>query len=372
MTKKTEQDPFNAFGWDEATSEIDFFGEVEKSVNPEKEDEATEVEEEEESTETKEEENKEEEDKDVFQDFEKVEEEEEEEEEENPTDPKGDSTTNIKSSVKHLFDEGILSLDEDEELPEEIDNEYLTSKIEASIEKKFEESIAGLPDEVKNIIKYVHNGGALKDIISTVTEDSGISEDIDMDEERNQEKVLKHLLKEEGEDDELIEAQIEFFKDSGKLSSIAQKKFDKWKKDKKADAEKLIEYQKKQKALARENQNNFRKGISELLSNNEEVKGLTVSKKEIKELPNYIGNTYEKLQYGIQITPFYRDLFEALKDEEKMITLAKLVKNDFDFGDMKKDIATKQSQKLKEDLQRQSNNKPKRSSQKKSRLIDYL
>ena len=37
--KKKEQDPFNAFGWDEETTEVDFFGEIEKSVNPAKEEE---------------------------------------------------------------------------------------------------------------------------------------------------------------------------------------------------------------------------------------------------------------------------------------------------------------------------------------------
>ena len=367
MTKKTEQDPFNAFGWDEETSEIDFFGEIEKSITPEKEEKAEEVEDVTDVTDPIEEKKEEEEDTDIFQEFEQVEEQEEDtdgEEEEKPADPDKDSPVNIKNSVKHLFDDGTLELDEEEELPEEIDSDYLKNKIEASIEKKFEESISDLPDDVKNIIRYVHNGGSLKDIVSTLTQETELSEDIDMEEEKNQEKVLRHLLKEEGEDEELIEAQVEFLKDSGKLSSISQKKFDKWKKDRKA--------QKKAKIAARENQAKFKKDISTLLSENPEVKGLSFSKKEIQELPSYISDTSVKLQDGRSITPFYRDLFESLKNPEELLAIAKLVKTKFDFSDIKKELSTKHSKKLKEDLQRQTDNKPKRSSQKTNRLIDYL
>lgn len=368
MNKKTEQDPFNAFNWDEESTEIDFFGEVEKNMAPEKEEEEeVEVVEKEEETSKNKEEDKEEEN--VFEDFENLDDDKEEEED---VAPLKKTTTNIKESVKHLFEEGTLVLDEDEEVPEEIDNEYLTSKIEASIEKRFEEGIASLPDEVKNIIRFVNSGGALKDIISSVTQDTGISVDIDMDEEKNQEKVLKHLLKEEGEDDEFIEAQIEFFKDSGKLSSISKKKFERWKKNKDLDSQKLIEEQKRTKVAARENQARFKKEIGVLLSENPEIKGLNFSQKEIQDYPSYISDTSVKLQDGRSITPFYRDLFESLKNPEELLAIAKLVKTKFDFSDIKKDINTKQSKKLKEDLQRQSENTPKKRSSHKKRLIDLL
>lgn len=369
--KKKEQDPFNAFGWDEETTEVDFFGEIEKSVNPAKEEEEVS----EETTDTKEVEEPEKkedevEDTEVFKDLEISAEDEEEDIEEDEEEDSPAPSKNL-SSYKHLFDEGILELDEDEELPDTIDEKYITSKMEASIEKKFEESIGDLPEEVKNIIKYVHNGGDYRDFINNLNESSSISEDIDLDDEKNQEKVMRVLLQEDGQDEEEIDTQIEFLKDTGKLSSISQKKFDRWKGNKEKESQKLIEQQKQQKALAKENQLQFKKSISNLLMETEEIKGLSVSQKEIKELPNYISNTSVKLQDGRQITPFYRDLFESLKDPEKLVALAKLVRNDFDFGDIKKGIVTKQTQKLKEDLQRQSNNKPKRSSQKK-RLIDLI
>jgi len=366
---KEKQDPFNAFNWDEETTEVDFFGEVEKSVQTEKkEPENTEVEEEvEKKTETTEEEPE-----DTFQDLEIVEEE-EEDSSENDEASSEKSTTNIKESIQHLIEQGLIELDEDEELPEDVDNDFLTSKIEASIEKRFEESIQDLPDEVKNIIKYVHNGGDLKDIISNLSESSDINEDIDLSEESNQEKVMRYLLKQDGEDDELIEANIEFLKDSGKLSSVAEKKFNKWKASQEEATQKIVKQQERQKLLAREQQVKFKKDIGEYLTENEEIKGLAISRKEAKELPNYISDTTIKLEDGRKITPFYRDLFESLKDKDKLIAIAKLVKSDFDFSDFKKNIVTKQTKELKKDLQRQENKSPeKRSSQKKVRLIDLI
>ena len=46
-------------------------------------------------------------------------------------------------------------------------------------------------------------------------------------------------------------------------------------------------------------------------------------------------------------------MFEAIKDPNKVAILAKLVKNDFDFKDIKVKAATETTLKVKEDLQRQ-------------------
>ncbi len=351
-----EKSPFNEFNWDSEITDVDFFGEIQKIQEkvPEKEEKK----EEEKSKEEKIEEEK------IFEDL-------IEEQEENSSETLEKPSTGLKDSLQYLIEQGIIELDENEELPESVDNDYLTDIIDKSIEKRFEESIKNLPEDLKNIIKYVNNGGSLEDIITILSESSELSEDIDLSDESNQEKVLRYLLKQEGEDDEIIEANIEFLKDSGKLAAISEKKFEKWKNDKKTELEMEVENQKKQKQLLKENQIKFKKDISEYLSSNNEIKGLTISKNEEKELPSYISDTSIKLQDGRQITPFYRDLFEALKDREKIIALAKIIKSDFDFSSMKKNIVTKQTQKLKEEIQRQEKSTDKRSSQK-TRLIDLL
>ena len=254
----------------------------------------------------------------------------------------------------------------------EVTQDLLAERIEQSIEKRFEESIKGLPGELKNIIKFVSNGGNFYDIISNYASNENLDPDVDMTDEVNQERVLRAILEEEGKDDELIDSQIEFYKDSGKLENIANKYFDKWKENREKEVEAQVEQQRLAKQQAAQNQKVFKKELTTFISESENVKGLSINKKDVEELPDYISNTTVKLQDGRQITPFYRDLFEAFKDKEKVVILAKLVKNGFDFGDIKKEVSTKQAREIKNELQRQNKNQPKEAHKTQKRLVDLI
>ena len=61
------------------------------------------------------------------------------------------------------------------------------------------------------------------------TSKDGLTLNIDLNKEENQQKVLEVLLKEEGLDDDLIETQLTFLKDGGKLKAFAEKKYNNWK-----------------------------------------------------------------------------------------------------------------------------------------------
>ena len=282
------------------------------------------------------------------------------------------SATSYKDLYTSLKSSGILAVEEEEDETTEVTQDLLAERIEQSIEKRFEESIKGLPGELKNIIKFVSNGGNFYDIISNYTEGAALEPDVDMTDEANQEKVLRAILEEEGKDDELIDSQIEFYKDSGKLANIANKYFDKWKKDREKEVEAQVEQQKLAKQQAAQNQRTFKKELTTFISESESVKGLSINKKDAEELPDYISNTTVKLQDGRQITPFYRDLFEAFKDKEKVVILAKLVKNGFDFGDIKKEVSTRQAREIKNELQRQNKNQPKEAHKTQKRLVDLI
>lgn len=372
MNVKETNDPLDSFNWDSQVGEVDFFGEVENVTNP-KVEELEKKEEEETAKEVKDAETEDE--KDIFKELEDNADVEEVEEETEETDKETSekSSSTLKESLKYLVEQGVVELGEGEDLPEDIDNDYLMDTIDKTVDKKLEESIKSLPEELKNIIKYVHNGGDYRDLLDTLAESSEIDEDIDITDEKNQEKVLKVLMSQDGEDDEIIEAQIEFLKESGKLASIAEKKFNKWKEERAEEMKEQVEVQAKRKQAARESQLKFKKDLSTLVTENQEIKGLSISKKEAGELPSYISDTSVKLQDGRQISPFYKDLFEALKDGEKTVALAKILKSDFDFSDLKKTIVTKSTKELKNNIERQEKKSPKeRSSQTKKRLIDYL
>jgi len=65
-----------------------------------------------------------------------------------------------------------------------------------------------------------------------------------------------------------------------------------------------------------------------------------------------------------------------MKDKEKLVLMAKLLRNDFDFSSITKSIDTKRTRELKDNLQRQAESKSVKSnngsSQKPQRLIDLL
>ena len=378
MTKIKQS--LDSFDWDAMAKEADFFGENapegmiledEKTSKTDKEEKPGEVDPTKEPEGSKEKtENEDEDGEDLFADLsgETLKSTEEDE-------TKGvekTSATSYKDLYTSLKSSGILEVEGEEDEAMEVTQDLLAERIEQSIEKRFEESIKGLPGELKNIIKFVSNGGNFYDIVSNYTSSENLNPEVDMTDEVNQERVLRAILEEEGKDDELIDSQIEFYKDSGKLESIANKYFDKWKEDREKEVEAQVEQQRLAKQQAAQNQKAFKKELTTFISESESVKGLSINKKDAEELPDYISNTTVKLQDGRQITPFYRDLFEAFKDKEKVVILAKLVKNGFDFGDIKKEVSTKQAREIKNELQRQNKNQPKEAHKTQKRLVDLI
>ena len=378
MTKIKQS--LDSFDWDAMAKEADFFGENapegmiledEKTSKTDKEEKPGEVGQTEEPKGSKEKTEDEGEDgEDLFAEF-SVEDLKDTEEDETKGVEKT-SATSYKDLYTSLKSSGILEVEGEEDEAMEVTQDLLAERIEQSIEKRFEESIKGLPGELKNIIKFVSNGGNFYDIVSNYTSSENLNPEVDMTDEVNQERVLRAILEEEGKDDELIDSQIEFYKDSGKLESIANKYFDKWKENREKEVEAQVEQQRLAKQQAAQNQKAFKKELTTFISESESVKGLSINKKDAEELPDYISNTTVKLQDGRQITPFYRDLFEAFKDKEKVVILAKLVKNGFDFGDIKKEVSTKQAREIKNELQRQNKNQPKEAHKTQKRLVDLI
>ena len=385
MSKEVEttENTFDTFSWDSNVPEIDFFGESTPNPSLKAEDVAKEIENEEEDGKVKPTSTKEKEEEpeiDFFGEKPKEEKTEETSNEEAQEEEEEEKivTTNV-AVVSLLKDKGIIDfeLEEGEELDEEEAELLLTEKFEESIDKKLEQTIADLPESVKNIVRFATKGGDVDKMLAEMSKPrvGGITRDLDLEEENNQELVVRFQLSKEGYDEEYIDTHIEVLKDTNKLKTIAEKHHSKWKKDDESKEKAMVEAQKEAKLKAKQTQINFKKEITEHLAETESVNNLKFSKADAKELPDYISNTSIKLQDGREITPFYRDLFEAMKDKDKLLVLAKLVKNNFDFKDIEKQAATKQVDKLKDDLQRQKQGKTMKSaggSSQPKRLADYF
>lgn len=382
-------DELDNFSWDSNATDVDFFGETTplKDTTVVEEDEEQKKKTADEETEKKKKEKEIEEEEEIFKDL-----------GDDEGEPSGKTKKDVikgdeddegtqdsakpGSVVNFLMDKGILDLDEDEmkefeELEDDDKAEVVKDYFEKAVEDRFAEGIKNLPDVLKNLIKYSVNGGNINTILQTLSKGStGVDEDLDMDNEMHQETLVRKRLQDEEYDDEYIDSQIEYLKDSKRLKVTAEKYYDKWKKNQDAEAEKEAKRIEGVRKAARDREIAFKKDISKYTSELEDIKGFKLSKKDVTEMPDYIASQNVKLQDGRTITPFYRDLTEAMKDKEKLVLMAKLLRNNFDFSALTKDIDTKRTRELKDNLQRQSETKSVKSnngsSQKPQRLIDLL
>lgn len=366
----------NAFQWDDSVSEVDFFGEVATNPNkgviptaeipePDKEEKTTtklgdDAKPEEPEIDFFGESNKD--DKEANSDTDNDDTDEGSEEDKTDKGNVTESQTSVSTNVgvaNFLKDKGFINfeLEDGQELDENDAEQLIEDAWDESVEDRLEQTIAGLPETVKNLVKYAAKGGDVESYLSEIskTGSEGLSKNLDISKESNQEKFMRHKLAQEGNDEEFIDFQIESMKETGKLEALSTKAFNAWKKTQEDRDAQLVEEQNnrikeaKRKALA------FKKDIIKEASETKEFNGLKFNKQDTRELPEYITNASEEVN-GKQTTPFYKDLGEALKDKQKVLVLAKLLKSNFSFKDIEKAAATKVAKDVKSNIQRQQQN----------------
>lgn len=345
------------FDWenngDNSISEIDFFKDT--STEESKENETPEEEEKKEEPENKEEGSKEEEEIAFFGENET---EDSEDSSENKSENVENSSLNNIGVFNFLKEKGFLSLEdkkEDEELDEDLAEAYIEEGIDNMLEEKLDSLVAELPESVKNLVKYASKGGDVEEYLQQAFAHtaSGVSINMNMSDESNQEKFMRFKLAEEGHDEEYIDAQIEFLKDTDKLEKIATKGFDKWKDEQEENNKSIVQQQNEKLKKIKESQIQYRREIKDFAESVKSVKNVKFSRKDAKELPSYITEATEQLEDGRYVTPFYKDLSLAMKDKEKTFLLAKILKGNFDFSDIEKSAVTKTTKEIKNNIQRQ-------------------
>lgn len=258
-----------------------------------------------------------------------------------------------------LKEKGFIDfeLEEGEELDEAGAEQLIEDAFDDSVEQRLEQTIASLPDAVKNLVKFAAKGGDVDEYLASVSQTSsqGVTKNLDMTKEANQEKFMRYKLAQEGNDEEYIDFQIETMKDSGKLEALSTKSFGAWKKTQDSKDEELVTAQRERVEAAKKTALTFKRDITKHVSEVKDINGLKFSRQDARELPDYITNATEQVN-GKQTTPFYKELSEALKDKDKVLVMAKLLKSNFSFKDIEKAAATKVASKVKSDIQRQQQN----------------
>lgn len=378
-----ENTELNAFQWDESVTEMDFFGTT--VTNPNKGEQASaEIKAPEEGEKpTRIDPDKEEPEVDFFGESNKPgdnepgddNEGEDQDDDDQGQAPEKGTKTKIKNEegqedkpvtvsntgvANFLKEKGFIDfeLEEGEELDEAGAEQLIEDAFDDSVEQRLEQTIASLPDSVKNLVKFAAKGGDVDEYLASVSKTSseGVSKNLDMTKESNQEKFMRYKLAQEGNDEEYIDFQIETMKDSGKLESLSSKAFGAWKKTQDTKDQELVTAQKERVEAAKKTALTFKRDITKHVSEVKDINGLKFSRQDARELPDYITNATEQVN-GKQTTPFYKELSEALKDKDKVLVMAKLLKSNFSFKDIEKAAATKVAKEVKNNIQRQQENK---------------
>lgn len=301
----------------------------------------------------------------LFEEAEETEEEEEseegsqgsEEEEESSEAEEGEAI----SALTLMQSKGLIEyeLEEGETLTEAKAAEILEDSMEGQFEERIEELFADMPDIVKQMNQFVLKGGDINTFLDTVAvqNSTGLSADMDLEDEANQEMIIRHGLKEDGYDDEYITSQIEFLKDSKRMGTHAKTHHKKWSDKVSAEQAAILKSQDEKAKAAKASRRELKGKVATFLKETESVSGFTVTAKDRKSLPDYMSDRTVKLENGSQITGMQKDLMRVLNSPTGSIQMAKLLKSatkegELIFDEIKKDTETKVTKQVRENVRR--------------------
>lgn len=287
-----------------------------------------------------------------------------------------------KATLDFLSDKGLLHFDEEDEFEGDLDEDTASDLLELGLNKKVDatvkEMMGSLEDTTKEAVSFLLKGGDLNQLVSLLSKTTvkGISKGMDLESEDNQVLLAKHRLISLGEDEEDAETYIQSLKDSNKLAKYASKAYSEWEEDNNDIIAQENKAREEQRKKAIKDNAEYRKKVQDVVSKNEEYKGYKLTNSESKTIVDYLTKPTVQLADKKTVTGFQKDFMEAMKDPKKQVIIASLIKNDFDFSSIAKKQASSTSKNIKEELQRQKdnkvNNRSSGSSQPTGRLLDFL
>jgi hypothetical protein len=346
-------------GWEDSSQQHDFFGETNLEVDVVDVALKDDVKSEEAIAKEKEEKEEQELIDDQFSSFEKSISTVQTEEEDNKT-PAGkkEPATNVnnKQTLEFLKEKGLVDyeLEEGKELSEEEAEHLIEDSWEKALEAEVEATIKDLPQDIKDLVKFASKGGNVGELLGKMIQHatSGITKDSDISNEDTQVLAITMDLKDQGYDQEYIDSQVEFLKDSGKLEVISKKSFDRIIASQENETASQVQRQKEvadnRKKQAREYKTNITSHINSL----NETGGLPLSKQDKTSLPTYISEPNVELQDGRFVSEMQADLFKVMADKDKIVLLAKLLKTDFDFSAIERKKQTQAARGVREAVER--------------------
>ena len=261
------------------------------------------------------------------------------------TPPKKETSLFISKLESLGLTEGLDFKDEEgndidlSKLSKEEESEVLQDVIQASANKSVETLLGKLPPNLRDLNKFVMDGGSMESYISNI--DSSKVDFYDYEElpEDKMEAFLNKEFAELGYDAEDTQAQIKSLKDSGKLNSFSEKRFSSWKDKEKGGRDDIKTANKERANRALEEDKKFINNINTLLDTNN-ISGVKINRAKAEELKDYmtkpvLGEDKRKMPQ------VHRDILKAIQDPNKLAVLALLSNNDFNLEEIGKQFSTK-------------------------------
>ena len=173
-------------------------------------------------------------------------------------------------------------IDDEEEIPQDVESliDYFQNKIEEESKPEY------ASEEIEALDNFVKQGGNIRDYFQIDAELD--LDNLDMDDEMNQKRVIKELLKEKGFNENRINKMITKYEDAGILEDEAEDAIEDLKEIKEQKKEKLLAYQKKQYEQYRENQLKFYNNVVDEIKGLKNIRGIAIPEKDKRVLIDYI------------------------------------------------------------------------------------
>lgn len=235
-----------------------------------------------------------EEEEDEGEESEEEEEDEQEEEEEESEETGDDESEDFEFSEyetpltqlvqEELFKELGWELGEDEKFEKVSDLvEYMTEAVTAASEPQFAN------EEVKKLDDFVKQGGKLEDYFEKVPAGTLDLDNANIEDEAVQKQVLREYLSTVlGYKEDRVERHVKRREDSGDLEEEAEEAVELLKEYKKESQEKLLDAQKNFAEQQKRQQQKFFSDVEESISALDDIRGITLSKKDKQDLLDYI------------------------------------------------------------------------------------
>lgn len=278
--------------------------------------------------------------------------------------PKREGTENpnfYTDVYKDLKESGIfkhVEIDEGEEIDVDRLYELQQEEIETEVEARLQSwATDDLDEDAQAFIKFKIQGGNTADFFKTYQNNSQITLG-DIEDENYQDQLIRYQLQKEGWDKDEIEDRLEYLTESNKKSKFAEKYYSKLEKEIEQEKQNLNKQAEEQRQKAKLQEEEFKNSIKETLDSNTEIKGLKISDKDKGTILNFLTKKDQKIDNNTSITGFQRKLSEVFKDPNKIVLLAKLVNDDFDFSQLEKSSVTKKTKEVKRNIENRQSMRP--------------